>query len=169
MIRPGKSWSHTRDTQNWGSWNPKQQQTDFTAPNSVKRLSRSRSDLTSRWQAVRINTTLSNKLPQSTSGVSQGSILGPLLFSIYVMISLRFPETVPHNVMLMTPNFWCPFNSRIKKKRLPGWTRTCWWLGIGVSVISSYLIVLFGSIQMTNKVNDYFSPLYFGELGTGTR
>ena len=153
-----KSWSHTH-TQNWGSWNPKQQQTDFTAPNSVKSLSLNRSDLTSRYQAVRTNTTLSNKLPRSTSGDSQWSILGPLLFSIYVMISLalRSPKTVPHNVMLMTPNFWCPFNCRIKKKGLPGWTRTCRGFGIGVFW------------QHTNDwQGKWFLPLYFGE-GTGTR
>ena len=42
-----------------------------------------RSYLSERYQAVRINSTLSEKLPM-VSGVLQGSILGPLLFSIYV-------------------------------------------------------------------------------------
>ena len=41
--------------------------------------------LTERYQAVRINSTLSKKLPVLiASGVPQVSILGPLLFSIYV-------------------------------------------------------------------------------------
>ena len=81
---------------------------------SVSVLEWFRSYLTSRYQAVRINTTLSDKLPD-ISGVPQGSILGPLLFrsGSMLMTSLQFPKTVHHghNVMLMTPNFHCPFNS----------------------------------------------------------
>ena len=37
-----------------------------------------------------------------------------------IMTSLRFPKIVPHNVMLITPNFSRPFNSRIKTRRWPG-------------------------------------------------
>ena len=46
-------------------------------------LSWFKSYLSERYQTVRINSTLSDKLPV-VSGVPQGSILGPLQFSIYV-------------------------------------------------------------------------------------
>ena len=46
-------------------------------------LSWFKSYLSERYETVRTNSTLSDKLPV-VSGVLQGSILGPLLFSIYV-------------------------------------------------------------------------------------
>ena len=54
---------------------------DIGAPSTV--IEWGRSYLSSRYQAVKINTTLSDRLPASC-GVPHGSILGPLLFNIYM-------------------------------------------------------------------------------------
>ena len=51
-----------------------------------------RSYLSDRYQMVRINSTLSDPLP-IVSGVPQGSILGPLLFSLYVDVLPLIPTS----------------------------------------------------------------------------
>ena len=51
-----------------------------------------RSYLSNRYQMVRINSTLSDPLP-IVSGVPQGSILGPLLFSLYIDVLPLIPTS----------------------------------------------------------------------------
>jgi len=63
--------------------------------------------LSNRNQVVCINSTLSDALPL-VSGIPQGSIMGPLLFTIYVNDIPTIPKkTVQLNVMSMIPNYTC--------------------------------------------------------------
>ena len=69
--------------------------------------------LTSRYQFVRINTTMSTKLPVS-SGVPQGSILCPLPFLTSLLTtSLLYQKIVHHNVKSTIPNYSGHFHSTI--------------------------------------------------------
>ena len=128
-----------------------------------------RSYLSSRYQVVTINTTLSDRLPVSC-GVPQGSILGPLLFNIYMnnlpstlrncsaqcyvddtklLISFKFQHIESYrakiNEDLINIRNWC-FNNQLLLN--PERTK----------------LVAFGSRQMTAKVKDFSVSLLGKEL-----
>ena len=127
-----------------------------------------RSYLSSRHQVVRINSTLSDRR-QVRNGVPQGSILGPLLFSIYVNDLPSIPQyCYPQcyiddtklllsfalheergardeiNQDLLKIRNWC-FNNQLLLN--PGKTK----------------LLIFGSRQNTAKVNDDFYLSFFGK------
>ena len=123
-----------------------------------------------RYQAVRINTTPSDKLPD-ISGVPQGSILGPLLFSIYVNDLPSIPENCSPKCYVDETKLPMSFQlqdkeevmTRMNKDMLRIWD---WYFSNKLLINPAKTnFVVFGSRQMTTKVNDFH--LSFGE-GTGT-
>lgn len=80
-----------------------------------------KSYFSNRYQAVRINTALSEPLLMRCS-VPQGSILGPLLFTAYIMTCYQSHNTVPRIATLMTVNCLCHSKYRTLNRLWPRWT-----------------------------------------------
>ena len=116
--------------------------------------------LTSRYQFVRINTTLSTKLPVS-SGVPQGSILGPLLFNIYVNDLPSVPENCTSQCYVDDTKLLMSFQLRDQHETIEKMNKDL--LSIRNWCFDNQLLlnpdktklVIFGSRQMTAKVSDF--------------
>ena len=119
-----------------------------------------KSYLTSRYQYVRINTTLSTKLPVS-SGVPQGSILGPLLFNIYVNDLPSVPENCSSQCYVDDTKLLMSFqlhdqHAAIAKMNID-LLRIWNWCFDNQLLLNpdKTKLVIFGSRQMTAKVSDF--------------
>ena len=138
---------------------------------SVSVLECFRSYLTSRYQAVRINTTLSGKLPV-ICGVPRGSILGGLLFSIYVNDLPSIPENcspqgyVDDTKLLMS--FQLQDKEEVMTRKNQDMLRIRDWCFSNKLLLNpeKTKLVVFGSRQMTAKVNDFRLALLGKEPGT---
>jgi len=115
--------------------------------------------LTSRYQAVRINATLSTKLPVS-SGIPQGSILGPLLFNIYVNDHPSVPENCSSQCYVDDTKLLMSFQLHDQHEAIAKMNKDL--LSIRNWCFNNQLLlnpdkmklVIFGSWQLTAKVID---------------
>ena len=116
--------------------------------------------LSSRYQVVRINTTLSTKLPIS-SGIPQGSILGPLLFNIYVNDLPSVPENCSSQCYVDDTKLLVSFQLHDQHEAIAKMNKDL--LSIRNWCFNNQLLlnpdktklVIFGSRQMTAKVTDF--------------
>ena len=116
--------------------------------------------LSSRYQVVRINTTLSTKLPIS-SGIPQGSILGPLLFNIYVNDLPSVPENCSSQCYVDDTKLLVSFQLHDQHEAIAKMNEDL--LSIRNWCFNNQLLlnpdktklVIFGSRQMTAKVTDF--------------
>ena len=125
--------------------------------------------LSERFQVMRINTALSDKLPVN-SGVPQGSILGPILFNIYVNELPTIPQSslskmyVDDNKLSLTfPIQQCASAITEMNKDLCRIRDWCFDNHLLLNASKTKLMV-FGSRQMISKVPDFRLSLLGKEL-----
>jgi len=116
--------------------------------------------LTNRYQVVRIHSTVSNPIPIEY-GVPQGSILGPLLFSIYVNDLPEAPRNCSTECYVDDTKLFVSFHSQDTQRiveemneDLLGVRNWCFRNRLLLNPDKTKLIV-FGSRQMTSKLHDF--------------
>ena len=116
--------------------------------------------LTNRYQVVQIHSTVSDPIPIEY-GVPQGSILGPLLFSIYINDPSEAPQNCSTECYVDNTKLFVSFHSQDTQQiaeemnedllRVRNW---CFRNRLLLNPDQTRLIV-FGSQQMTSKLHEF--------------
>jgi len=120
--------------------------------------------LTNRYQIVRIHSSVSDPLPVEC-GVPQGSILGPLLFSIYVNDLPEVPRHYSTECYVDDTKLFVSFNLHDSQRAVQEMNEDL--LQVRNRCFGNRLLlnpdktksIVFGSRQMTSKLHEFHLPL----------
>ena len=121
--------------------------------------------LSSRYQTVRINSSLFDFLPVTT-GVPQGSFLGPLLFSVYVNDLPQSLHKCEIDSYVDDTKMYLSFNVKDKDKWITDLISIRNWCFNNSLLINpdKTKLIVFGTKQMLSRLDDFKSSLLGKEL-----
>ena len=142
----------------------KERPTRLTTSASTSALKWFKSYLTNRYQVVRIHSSVSDPLPVEC-GVPQGSILGPLLFSIYVNDLPEVPRHCSTECYVDDTKLFVSFNLHDSQRIVQEMNEDL--LQVGNWCFRNRLLlnpdktklIVFGSRQMTSKLHEFHLSL----------
>ena len=128
--------------------------------------------LTNRYQVVRIHSSVSDPLPVEC-GVPQGSILGPLLFSIYVNDLPEVPRHCSTECYVDDTKPFVSFNLHDFRRSVQEMNEDLlqvpnWCFGIRLLLnLDKIKLIVFGSRQMISKLHEFHLWLLKKDISPG--